>query len=170
MVVAVFILGNQIFCLNVGDSRAVLCRKGKAISLSVDHKSTNEKEKKRVMKNGGNIFGGRLMGKLIVTRAFGDFSLKVQTDEMGTYFFKNYLTCEPEVRVIEIDADQDEFIMIASDGLFDKMTNQNCIDLIKNQLSHGTKDMHKVASIVAAKSIKRDKSKDNVTLIVISLN
>jgi serine/threonine protein phosphatase PrpC len=63
--------------------------------------------------------------------------------------------------------------MIASDGLFDKMTNQNCIDLIKNQINklpHGAKDMHKVASIVAAKSIKRDKSKDNVTLIVISLN
>jgi len=40
---------------------------------------------------------------------------------MGTYFFKNYLTVEPDVRTIEIDPDKDEFLIIASDGLFDKM-------------------------------------------------
>ena len=55
----------------------MLCRNGKAIDLSVDHKAINEKEKKRVLKNGGYIFGGRLLGKLAITRAFGDFEMKI---------------------------------------------------------------------------------------------
>jgi serine/threonine protein phosphatase PrpC len=47
-VVSVLILGNTIFCINLGDSRAVLCRNGKAVELSVDHKATFEREKLRV--------------------------------------------------------------------------------------------------------------------------
>jgi serine/threonine protein phosphatase PrpC len=89
----------MLYCINVGDSRAILCRRGRAIDLSRDHSaSTNTKEKKRVKESGGVIVGGRLGGRLAVTRAFGDFDLKVKLDETGDEHFKDYLTVAPEIR------------------------------------------------------------------------
>ena len=40
---------------NIGDSRAVLCRGGKAMDLSEDHKPEDAKEKKRIMAAGGKV-------------------------------------------------------------------------------------------------------------------
>jgi protein phosphatase 1L len=37
----VVIIGNRVFCANVGDSRAVLCRSTRAINLSYDHKTVS---------------------------------------------------------------------------------------------------------------------------------
>ena len=75
--VSCFIIGNMLYCINVGDSRAVLCRKGRAINLSFDHKATSKKEQKLVKQRGGYMLAGRVLGKLAITRAFGDFEMKV---------------------------------------------------------------------------------------------
>ena len=48
VVVSCFIIGNMLYCINVGDARAVLCRNGKALNLSFDHKATSKKEQKLV--------------------------------------------------------------------------------------------------------------------------
>ena len=77
VVIVVLILGTTVYCVNVGDSRAVLCRNGKAVSLSQDHKANIKREKNRVLSQGGYIFGGRVLGKLAITRSFGDFEMKV---------------------------------------------------------------------------------------------
>jgi serine/threonine protein phosphatase PrpC len=45
-------MGNDLFCANAGDSRAVLCRDGVAVNLSEDHKPMNEEEKTRIEKVG----------------------------------------------------------------------------------------------------------------------
>lgn len=75
--VSCFIAGNQIYCINLGDCRAVLCRNGKAIDLSQDHKAGLQSEIIRVKQAGGYVVGGRVAGRLAVSRAFGDHELKM---------------------------------------------------------------------------------------------
>ena len=75
--VGCFIFGSQIFCINLGDCRAVLSSNGKAIDLSQDHKACLLSEINRVKMRGGFVVGGRVAGRLAVARAFGDHELKV---------------------------------------------------------------------------------------------
>jgi serine/threonine protein phosphatase PrpC len=75
-----------------------------------------------VIANKGMISMGRVMNKLAITRAFGDFEFKtVEVD--GHTERRNYITSVPEVRMIELDPFVDEFIVMGSDGLFDKFTS-----------------------------------------------
>lgn len=48
---------------NAGDSRAIICTRGRAIALSQDHKPGNEKETARIEKAGGHVEFGRVNGK-----------------------------------------------------------------------------------------------------------
>jgi serine/threonine protein phosphatase PrpC len=101
----VLIIGNKLVCANVGDARAVLCRNGKAIDLSVDQKATRIDEQERIKKQGGYIVFGRVLGRLAVTRAFGDFDCKnieVPNDEHEKEI-KNFVLIEPEIHVTTID-------------------------------------------------------------------
>lgn len=117
--VMVLIVGAHVFCASVGDSRAVLCRKGTAVNLSLDHKASRPDEVARINKNDGIIEFSRVGGRLAVTRAFGDFEFKYQKDSMGMKIRKNLVISEPEVRMYTFDPSEDEFIVLASDGLFD---------------------------------------------------
>ena len=54
------LVGNMLYCVNLGDSRSVLCRNGRAINLSVDQKATLKSEVARVKALGGFITQGRL--------------------------------------------------------------------------------------------------------------
>jgi protein phosphatase 1G len=54
--------GNKIYCANSGDSRAVLCKKGVAIPLSIDHKPDLDSEKNRIYKADGWVSDGRVKG------------------------------------------------------------------------------------------------------------
>lgn len=119
----VLIIGAHIFCANVGDSRAVLSQNGVAINLSFDHKASRPDEVERINREDGSIEFGRVWGRLAITRAFGDFEFKDIIDSEGNSVKKNFITCEPEIRRYDFDPFKDEFIVIASDGLFDKFTS-----------------------------------------------
>ena len=57
---------------NAGDSRAVLCRGGKAVTLSTDHKPAAPAERARILHAGGAVcHEGRLNGELTVARSIG---------------------------------------------------------------------------------------------------
>ena len=74
--VVVLVIGDRIICANVGDSRAILSRKGCCIALSQDHTPDKKFEKERIEKAGGKVELDRINGNLAISRAFGDFLYK----------------------------------------------------------------------------------------------
>ena len=71
-VMAVLRGGRHLFVANVGDSRAVLSRRGTALDLSCDHKPEDATELARITAAGGRVTpDGRVNGGLNLSRAFG---------------------------------------------------------------------------------------------------
>lgn len=98
-----------LYTANVGDARIVLCRNGKALRLSYDHKGSDENEGKRVANAGGLILNNRVNGVLAVTRALGDAYMKdlvtghpyttetvVQCGDKGEVCLKSHNICSGE--------------------------------------------------------------------------
>lgn len=116
-----------LYTANVGDARIILCRSGKALRLSYDHKGSDENEGRRIANAGGLILNNRVNGVLAVTRALGDA------------YMKELVTGHPYTTETVIQPDSDEFIIIACDGVSLNMsaflrkpvliTNQRCIAL-----------------------------------------
>jgi serine/threonine protein phosphatase PrpC len=98
---------------NAGDSRSVLCREGKAIGLSEDHKPDSPIEEERIKKAGGVISMGRVNGGLNLTRSFGDFDYK----RKPLPYDQQMITCKPDVREFERKKG-DEFILLGCDGIW----------------------------------------------------
>ncbi|KEP63716.1 UNVERIFIED_CONTAM: protein phosphatase 2C domain-containing protein [Hammondia hammondi] len=74
--VVVVVVGGAVWCANCGDARAVLARNGRAVDLSSDHKPDRKDEVKRIVQAGGFIRCRRVLGRLAVSRAFGDLEYK----------------------------------------------------------------------------------------------
>ncbi|WCJ34760.1 Protein phosphatase 2C family protein [Euphorbia peplus] len=107
---------------NVGDCRAVMSNGGVAQALTSDHRLSREDEKARVETSGGyvDLVHGtlRVQGSLAVSRAFGDGHLK------------QWVIAEPETNVLRIKPEH-EFLILASDGLWDKVGNQEAVDIAR---------------------------------------
>ena len=94
-----------LYTANVGDARIVLCRNGKALRLSYDHKGSDENEGRRITNAGGLILNNRVNGVLAVTRALGDA------------YMKELITGHPYTTETVIQPDIDEFLILACDGV-----------------------------------------------------
>ncbi|XP_028965121.2 probable protein phosphatase 2C 62 [Malus domestica] len=91
------------------------------MKITVDHDPQGEKDAVEsrggfMLKRPGNI--PRADGQLDMTRAFGDRKLK------------EHITSEPDITVKKVDAETD-FIILASDGLWKVMSNQEAYDCIE---------------------------------------
>ncbi|KAG8080448.1 hypothetical protein GUJ93_ZPchr0007g4495 [Zizania palustris] len=142
---------SELVVANVGDSRAVISKNGLAKQLSVDHEPN--KERQSIEEKGGfvsNIPGDvpRVDGQLAVARAFGDRSLK------------KHLSSDPDVVEEAIDKNT-EFLILASDGLWKVMSNQEAVDEIKD-----LKDAQAAAKHLTELAVNR-KSKDDISCIVV---
>ena len=103
-----------LYTANVGDARIVLCRNGRALRLSYDHKGSDENEGRRVASAGGLILNNRVNGVLAVTRALGDA------------YMKDLVTGHPYTTETVVQPDQDEFLILACDGVSSFAGTDSC--------------------------------------------
>ncbi|VDM95512.1 unnamed protein product [Thelazia callipaeda] len=131
--VVVLIRDRKIYCGNVGDSRAVACIAGIARPLSFDHKPANELEARRIVAAGGWVEFNRVNGNLALSRALGDFGFK-KNEQMPPE--GQIVTACPDVVVCDLTYDH-EFIILACDGIWDVMSNQEVIEFCRSRLATG---------------------------------
>ena len=117
-------------------------------------------EKKRIEKNGGFVQFNRLNGRLALSRAIGDNTFKNGNQKTSV------LTAIPDITRTKLTP-QDSYIVIACDGLWDVMSNEDVINFINPLI-----DDHSVQDIVKQlgdHSIYNLGSTDNVSCILIKL-
>ncbi|KAK1698635.1 hypothetical protein QYE76_015332 [Lolium multiflorum] len=159
---------RRIVVANCGDSRAVLSRAGVAVPLSTDHKPDRPDELQRVEAAGGRVInwnGSRVLGVLSTSRSIGD------------YYLKPYVSAEPEVTAVE-RTEKDEFIVLASDGLWDVVSNEMACRVARSCLnghlaaafpeSVSGRSATDAAALLAELAISRG-SKDNISVVVVEL-
>mmetsp|Transcript_927 Transcript_927/g.2916 ORF Transcript_927/g.2916 Transcript_927/m.2916 type:complete len:485 (+) Transcript_927:3823-5277(+) len=144
----------------VGDSRGILSRQGRYLRVSEDHKPDRPDERKAVEARGGHvIFRGtyRVAGPtaLAVSRAIGDILMKEP---------RKLVTSDPEIKTIEL-LPQDEFLVMASDGLFDVMRDQCVIETVSKHIREN-KSCKGAADKLTEMAIEKG-SLDNVTALVV---
>ena len=131
--VVALITDGQLIVANAGDSRCVLCRSGEASALSRDHKPTDPDEHARIAAAGGFVTEGRVNGSLNLSRALGDMEYKQRRDLPAA---AQAVTAQPEILSTPIH-EGDEFIILACDGIWDVMTNQQAVDFVRDRLRQG---------------------------------
>jgi protein phosphatase 1L len=145
------LVGDRLLVANVGDSRAVLCTGGKALPLSTDHKPNRHDERERIEKSGGVVMWSgtwRVGGVLAVSRAFGDRLLK------------KYVVAEPEIQE-KLITKEVEFLLLASDGLWDVVSNQDAVAMVKD-----IQNAEEAAKRLTEEAYEKG-SADNITCVVI---
>lgn len=150
----------RLLVANIGDSRAVLCRaldptgageQLNALRLSDDHKPDRPDELERIRKMGGIVefhgvmrvfipcavtFCGRVIPKtgLAVSRAFGDIILK-EPERYGcnTVAPGGLVSAVPELSVFDIEPSTDRFLVIACDGIWDVLRDEDTVSVCAGQ-------------------------------------
>eukprot|EP00545_Synedropsis_sp_CCMP1620_P011277 CAMPEP_0119005710 /NCGR_PEP_ID=MMETSP1176-20130426/1884_1 /TAXON_ID=265551 /ORGANISM="Synedropsis recta cf, Strain CCMP1620" /LENGTH=669 /DNA_ID=CAMNT_0006957551 /DNA_START=658 /DNA_END=2667 /DNA_ORIENTATION=- len=181
----VILMGRRLFAGNVGDSRVVLCRGGgQCVELTSDHKPSRPDEAARVRAAGGFILHKRVMGELAITRAFGDKSFKMgikamleedaddlagnNENEQAKDLTAPLVSAEPEIASM-ILSHNDEFLLLACDGLFDVFRSQDAIALARQELIAHRGEPAEVARILSDQAIRVRRSRDNVSILIIVL-
>ncbi|WJZ84884.1 hypothetical protein VitviT2T_004462 [Vitis vinifera] len=173
--VVAIICSSHIIVANCGDSRAVLYRGKEPIALSVDHKPNREDEYARIEAAGGKVIqwnGHRVFGVLAMSRSIGD------------RYLKPWIIPEPEVTFIP-RAREDECLVLASDGLWDVMTNEEVCDIARRRIllwhkkngvtmlpserGQGIDPAAQAAAECLSNRALQKGSKDNITVIVVDL-
>ncbi|GFQ06225.1 protein phosphatase 2c 16 [Phtheirospermum japonicum] len=172
-VVAV-VCSSHIIVANCGDSRAVLYRGKEAIALSIDHKPSRDDEYARIEASGGKVIqwnGHRVFGVLAMSRSIGD------------RYLKPWIIPTPEVMFMP-RAREDDCLVLASDGLWDVMSNEEACELARKRIliwhkknltnplvdrGRGVDPAAQAAAEYLSHVALQKGSKDNISIIVVDL-
>ena len=178
---SILFTSRRLISINVGDSRCVLGKfngeKWQSENLSRDHKPSEEDEKNRIISSGGRVepnkdeFGNgrgplRIWMKdeetpgLAVSRSFGD--------ELA---HKIGVINEPEIKEY-VFLDEDKFFIVASDGLWEYISSEECVDIVKDY--YVKNDIEGAINFLYKESSKRwimeEDVIDDITLVLIFMN
>jgi len=131
---------GEVAVANAGDCRVVLSRLGNAIDLSHDHKPSLPIEHARITNAGGRLVErrgikdgkivARINGGLNVSRTIGDFKYK-QNENLPPN--GQMVSCTPEITSFR-RTPQDEFLLVACDGIWDVLSSQQAVDFVHQRL------------------------------------
>lgn len=168
------VCSTHIIIANCGDSRAVLNRGKVPMPLSIDHKPNREDECSRIESAGGKVIkwdGYRVSGVLAVSRSIGD------------RYLRPYVVADPEIMFVS-RTKEDECLILASDGLWDVITNEEACDLARKRIllwhkkygdtlpkerGTGTDPAAQDAADYLSKLAFQRGSADNISVIVVDL-
>ncbi|NXW85738.1 PPM1K phosphatase, partial [Alopecoenas beccarii] len=147
--------GIELVVASVGDSRALLCRKGKAMKLTIDHTPERKEEKERIRKCGGFITWNSLgqphvNGRLAMTRSIGDLDLK-----------NSGVIAQPETKRVQLHHADDSFLVLTTDGINFMVNSQEICDFV-NQCHDPTEAAH----VVIEQAIQFG-TEDNSTVVIV---
>ncbi len=138
---------------NIGDSRAVLVGGASTVErMSYDHKASDKAEIERIHRDGGTVAFDRVGGALAVSRAFGDHALK-----------KDGVIAKPFIKK-HVIRPTDRFLVMASDGIWDVLEDQDVGKLCRDDLS--TKE---IAQLIIRTALDGG-STDNCSCLVIKFS
>lgn len=161
--------GRRMYVANAGDSRCVLGLAGKAKPMSHDHKPGNAEEHARILNAGGFVEFDRVNGNLALSRAIGDFEFKQNASLPPE---KQIVTADPEV-LSHSWTGEEEFLVLACDGIWDCLSNQQVIDIVRRGIAEG-----KALDVITEELIDRCLAPDaevggigcdNMTLLIVAL-
>ena len=171
----VLLVKNDIYyCANIGDSRCLVGRSTsggrlQALQLSYDHKPTLPEERQRIEHAGGQIINNRVNGGIDISRAFGDHNFK-QNKRLNRK--QQMVIAWPHSTVEKIQED-DRFILLICDGIWNAISNQDLIDFVGKCMSEDmplTRICEAVIQkILPVNSMPRQgiAGKDNMTIMII---
>jgi serine/threonine protein phosphatase PrpC len=126
------------------------------VQLSEDHRVGNAKEVERVHELGGFVKNKRAMGRLECFRTIGDADVD-----------SKIVTAEPEVVSGTLE-EEDEFLLLGCDGLFDVLSNEEISRYVFEQSQQGL-GAREIAQRLVDHAIHDKGSRDNVTLVLVLL-
>ena len=148
-------VSGSLFCSNVGDSRAVLCKGGGALRLSRDFKPFDDDEYERIVELGGFVSlrdGGRVCDDLALTRALGDLHLA------------KYVSPVPHFRHEHVAFEDAPYLIIGCDGVWDALTDAQAVDAVNATAP----DYEKGAAAIRDLAFLHG-STDNISALVVDL-
>lgn len=144
--VVALISGRELFVANAGDSRCIVCRGGKVVEMSFDHKPEDDIELNRIRKAGGRVtLDGRVNGGLNLSRAIGDHGYKTNKELAAE---EQMISALPDLKRLTLEP-SDEFMVLACDGIWNYMTNEEVIGFVKTRIDAGKLSLAEICEEVS---------------------
>jgi len=163
--IVVVVTPSHIICANAGDSRAILRRAGKVLPLSFDHKPNNAPELERIDFAKGFVKCKRVDGDLAVSRGLGDFTYKsnevLRVDQQKVVPNPEFVTYPRK--------EEDEFIILACDGIWDVANNEQCGSFVQSLIDGGETDLGLICEEAIDTCLDKN-SRDNMTIAMVTFD